>query len=360
MPLPPIHAMNRALEAHGDLPLSCWHEWLWECDPHEPMSKRVLFNRSHLLGILLCRFWAVATPEVRAHIQHPSERGRVGTLPRAEGAERVTLMDKSPALMTLRELRDTVDNLTIELPEFAGAQCTPSEAVERVTVIETIANESFARLGALASTVQCEEVMDDPTAVEQVAPGQFKLAKPFLRRSVCVFLALFRNIHLWTRARRVPPDAADVTPLVAAIKKHHIEASNDDFHLLCMHHTLPIGATLVYKVDFAGMYNHISQVVYFNNSKYERRCRPTLEEIAQGDPMHCLPAIMQLHPDVKVVHETDHGDITAPDDAWRWAVFPGMVYLIDPRGTVYHSPNAMQLYHVYSKKNGRHKRPRDA
>ena len=365
---PGLDTMNRTLEAHGELPMSTWHEWLWKCDPQEPLTKRALLNKSHMLGMLLCRFWATATPAARAYMQQASVReGGRAPLP-TETHERVALMAKKPEHMTLRELRDTVDNLVIELPTFAGRSYACSNTDERITAIEGLADESFARLGVLASTVQDETVMNDPTSVEQLEPGKYKLTKTFMRRSVCIFLALFRNIHMWKYARRIQDNAADVTALVRTITKHHVEASNEDFHLLCMHHTLPIGATLAYKVDFPGMFNHVSQVVYFNNAKYERQRRPLLDALHTGDPLHCLAAIMQLHPDIEIVYETDHTDLTSPKNTWRWAVFPGMVYLVDPRANIYHSPNIMQLYLIYSKHKRRNepksglsqKRPRVA
>ena len=338
---------NRVLETHGEIRSSYWREWLWGVDPHAPLAKRALMNRSHMLGLLLCRFWAGSGPAAWAQMQGSGgARGRTGS---GQEHERIQLMDKSPAEMTLRELRDTIDNMAIELPSFAWGSCSQADRPERITAIEDLVNECFARLGVLASTVEDGTVLNDTTSTEPSGQGQgqFRLSKTFLRRSMCTFLALFRNIYMWKRARHVPPDAVDATRLAGSITKHHVEASNEDFHLLCMHHTLPIGATLAYKVDFPGMYNHVSQVVYFNNSKYERQCRPGLAEIPVGSPLHCLSAIMQLHPDVGVVYESDGKDLAARGGKWRWAVFPGMVYLVDPGGVVYHSTNLMQLYQVY-------------
>ena len=72
-----------------------------------------------------------------------------------------------------------------------------------------------------------------------------------------------------------------------------------------------------------------------------------MEEIPAGDPLHVLPAIMQLHPDIALVYESDDIDVTTPSAHWKWAVFPGMIYLIDPDANMYHSANILQLYWVY-------------
>ena len=340
--------LNRGLEENGELPLGTWHKWLWRCDPQAPLAKRVAMNEMHLMGLLLCRFWTMCDSAVQHAMQNGATilRNHHTTWPEHE-AERLVLMQKKPEDMTLRELRDTVDNLAIEFPAFAARLHSDEDSVEHMAAIEALVTQCFTRLGILTAAIHSDSVLDDPVAAEQTDPGRFKLTKAFIRRSICTFLALFRNMYMWKNATHIKADTADVSSLAQVFKKHHVEASNDDFHTLCMYATLPIGALLTYKTDFPGMYNHISQVVYFHNSKYERRQRPKIEEIPKGDPLHVLPAIMQLHPDIALVYESDDVDITKPSTEWRWAVFPGMIYLVDPEANVYHSPNIMQLYWVY-------------
>ena len=343
-----LAGLNRGLEENGELPLGTWHRWLWKCDPQAPLAKRVAVNEMHLMGLLLCRFWTMCDSTVQHAMQNGVTvlRNHHTTWPEHE-AERLVLMQKKPEDMTLRELRDTVDNLAIEFPAFAARLHSDENAGEHMAAIEALVTQCFSRLGILTAAIHSDSVLDDPMAAEQTDPGRFKLTKAFIRRSICTFLALFRNMYMWKNATHIRADTADVSSLTQVFKKHHVEASNDDFHTLCMYATLPIGALLTYKTDFPGMYNHISQVVYFHNSKYERRQRPKIEEIPKGDPLHVLPAIMQLHPDIALVYESDDMDITKPSTEWKWAVFPGMIYLIDPEAHVYHSPNILQLYWVY-------------
>ena len=110
--------------------------------------------------------------------------------------------------------------------------------------IEALVTQCFTRLGTLAAFVHSDRVLDDPVAAEQTDEGVFKLTKAFIRRSMCTFLALFRNIYMWKNATHIASGAADVVSLAQVFKKHHVEASNYDFHLLCMYATLPIGALL--------------------------------------------------------------------------------------------------------------------
>ena len=46
---------NRTLEGTGQLPPDLWNDWLWRSDPEEALAPSVLLNRSHLLGLLICR-----------------------------------------------------------------------------------------------------------------------------------------------------------------------------------------------------------------------------------------------------------------------------------------------------------------
>ena len=51
----PLSALNAALEGSGALPEGIWMRWLWQTDTEEALSPLVLLNRSHLLGLLVCR-----------------------------------------------------------------------------------------------------------------------------------------------------------------------------------------------------------------------------------------------------------------------------------------------------------------
>ena len=66
------------------------------------------------------------------------------------------------------------------------------------------------------------------------------------------------------------------------ISKYHVEASGDDFNMICMHLGLPVAAKMNYKHDFPEMYNHVSQVVFFHNSEYQRVARAKLEALDSG------------------------------------------------------------------------------
>jgi hypothetical protein len=70
-----------------------------------------------------------------------------------------------------------------------------------------------------------------------------------------------------------------------------------------MVHLAP-GMRLVYRTNFAGMYNHVSQVVYFHYPRFSRKPHYELRKIPQA-ALHMLPLITQLLPDVPVVCECE-------------------------------------------------------
>lgn len=88
-------------------------------------------------------------------------------------------------------------------------------------------------------------------------------------------------------------------------------------------------------------------MVYFHNAQYERIARIPFSRVDEGDPLHVLPAIRQLHPDVEVRYEEDRLDLAAGPGQWVWLVVPGRIYLVGPDGRVYHSPNVTSLLRVY-------------
>ena len=134
-----------------------------------------------------------------------------------------------------------------------------------------------------------------------------------------------------------------------------MEASSDDFNLICMHMSLPVAAKLNYRHDFPGMYNHVSQAVFFHNNEYQRINRAELGQLKGASVEHVLPALMQLHPDIGLRYEDDCVDLSEGGggkgeekaDEWFWLVVAGRVYLVDPDRQVYYSSDVTSLLGVY-------------
>jgi hypothetical protein len=333
MPLPTqLSALNTGLAALGDLPAETVHEWLWGTDPEEEYHADVLLNRNHLLGLMVCRhkhLTAQGGPEHYAVF------------------ERMTIMDKPVQYMTWRELKDTVANLLLEWPAFLDRLKVNLRPKQNLKQVLHLVNLCAARFGELAYTAAGQDIMDD-TSETQPCPcleegmGKLSLTAAGLRRMVGSLLIMYRHLHLLSICTKVPRQGGFQAP----ITKYHYEASNDAFNILCMHIALPVAARLNYRHDFPGMYNHVSQVVYFHNNQYSRINRHPLAEIKTAPPVHVLPAIQELYAEIPLKFEEDMIDPTKKQ-GWYWLLLAGRVYLVTPEPRVLYSENISDLLKVY-------------
>jgi hypothetical protein len=131
------------------------------------------------------------------------------------------------------------------------------------------------------------------------------LSRKSLRQSICVLLALLRVQRIVSRAVEAPPaSAAEEHEVVCALRQHHIEASMDLFNdLQQMVHLAP-GQRLAYRTAFHGMYNHVSQVVYFHHPRFCRGAQLDLARIPSS-PLHMVPLVMQLLPEIALAYDDD-------------------------------------------------------
>jgi len=94
------------------------------------------------------------------------------------------------------------------------------------------------------------------------------------------------------------------------------------------------------------MYNHVSQVVYFHNSRYSRTTRHPLADLPNAPAVHVLPAIHELYPEIPIRYEEDRFDPNRPD-GWYWLLLAGRVYLVSPEPRVHYSDNVADLLKLY-------------
>ena len=339
-PTPPLPAggglslRNMELAALGDLPAEMWHEWLWGTDPEEAYHIDVLLNRNHLLGLLVCRY---------KHLNQAESS--LGTSGFSQG-NRMTIMDKPVHNMTWRELKDTMANVLLEWPAFLDRLKQNIRAKQNLRQVMHLVNLCAARFGALAYMAAGEDLMDDPSetqpATRGLPPGLVMLTPSAMRRMAGSLLIMYRHMHLLAVCQKVP--AQHFAP---GISKYHYEASMDEYHILCMHMSIPVAARLNYRHDFPGMYNHVSQVVYFHNSQYSRVKRQLLETFHDTEAMHVLPAVRELYPELPLKFEEDFFDPNKGGQGWYWLLIAGRVYLVTPEPRVLHSENVVDLLKVY-------------
>lgn len=339
---PPLTELYDSLEAHRTLPSETWHEWLWGTDPEEAYHMDVLLNRNQLLGLLICRYKFLTTP---ASSSTPAHGPPVGT------KDRMTIMDTPVSRMTWRELKDTVANILFEWPKFLDRLQQNIRPHQNLRQVMHLITQCACRFGELAFTSGGEDVMDDPSETQPSSlcreqhgesKGGLSLTPGAMRRMAGSLLVMYRHLHLLSVCVKVQAQKFD-----AGVSKYHYEASNDMFNLLCMHMALPVAARLNYRHDFPGMYNHVSQVVYFHNSQYSRCARQPLEDIQTAPAVHVLPAIQELYPEIKLRFEEDMFDPTKPGTEWFWLLLAGRVYLVTPEPRVLYSENVTDLLKVY-------------
>lgn len=335
----PLSPLYTELERSKALPPEIWHEWLWGTDPEEAYHMDVLLNRNQLLGLLVCRYKHLTTPLAR-----PTAVGVATPTPTPK--DRMTIMDTPVHRMTWRELKDTVANILFEWPQFLERLQQNLRAKQNLRQVLHLINQCACRFGELSCSYASEDIMDDPSETQPSGDrGQkdrITLTPGALRRMVGSLLIMYRHLHLLSVCERIPPRNFD-----SGVSKYHYEASNDAFNLLCMHMALPVAARLNYRHDFPGMYNHVSQVVYFHNSQYTRCVRRPIEDIQVAPAVHVLPAIQELYPEIRLRYEEDMFDPTRPGPDWSWLLLAGRVYLMTPEPRILYSDNVTDLLKVY-------------
>ena len=318
-----VAELNRQFEAHGTLPPEIWEDWLWHSELEEECDPMVLLNRNQLLGLLVCRY-----------------KARFPSPPPVVACDRMSLGEG--AMGTWRGLKDSVTNIQLEWPAFLSRLADNPQPKQNLQMVHLLLEHCMARFGGYLGKSHPPTLLDDVGDAEP-APGPDKelrcLTVGAMRRMVGTFLVLYRHLHLLSRCHTLPKAPRDFD-----VKKHHYEASMDDFHTWHMHFQLPVAAKLNYKHDFPGLYNHVTQVVYFHNSRYERAQR---NEGGDAPPIHVLPALCQIHPEIPVRFEEDHVDVTQKR-GWYWLVVPGRVYLVSPEPRVLYCEDASTLLAYYA------------
>lgn len=249
--------------------------------------------------------------------------------------------------MTWRELKDTLANAQREWPLFLEKLDGNPRARENLLGVKELVDGCAARFGALSECLDStgKDQLDDTVDTEPGPDNARQLTRSAMRRMAGTLLVLYRHLH-WLAVMRAVPRATDVE---LEITKHHHEASMSDFYLWHMHYQLPLAARLNYRHDFPGMYNHVTQPVYFHNPGYERSKRAGLEQLAEAPAIHVLPSLCQLHPEVPVLFE----DEVIPGDRWAWLVAAGRVYLCAPGRRVFYDRRAQRMLAVYLVETGK-------
>lgn len=189
---------------------------------------------------------------------------------------------------------------------------------------------------------------DDIGSIERVVVGNHEehdqMTMSCIRTLVNTFLIAYRLVHWMQVSVLYLPDENDdcldqVLDPCSEIHSHHVSAATDRFGLLSMFYDLPPASRLNYRHMFSGLYNCISQPVYFHNPDYERRVQLTIQQIKDCEQdINTLPVIMQVYPEIGILYDDDNFQTSLPQEksgllptemtyTWRWLVTSGRVYL---------------------------------
>ena len=112
-------------------------------------------------------------------------------------------------------------------------------------------------------------------------------------------------MYIISSAEIVPEISDEIVELIKTpFKIHHVESSLDFFNHLQQVICLAPGMRLVYRTNFAGMYNDISQVVYFHHPKFAKQPQLEMIDILQFS-LNTLPLLTQVFPHIHVYYEDD-------------------------------------------------------
>jgi len=329
-----------------------WEQWVWKSDCNAPPLEECCdMNRMHGFGILCCLHEAA----VPCAAYHESLETLVPTLPAVHVHE-----NKRISEFSLRELVDQV-----ECMQLNWGQIIVFASQERS---EALVKGIMARLGFIASHAfeyhKPEDgyeglILDDPQYITLLPHNMAIISRKALRQLICTLVGMVRVLHIVQRAVAVPPYSSERLneSIIETLKQHHIEASMDFFNSLQQLMHLAPAMRLVYRTNFAGMYNDVSQVIYYHYPKYARQPQKTLQEMPYST-MHLLPLIRELLPDIPVMFDDDSQILglttSEATEANRmgWLVSCGTVFLVEG-ATIYRSDTLLDMVCFFLEKTGR-------
>lgn len=331
--------------------------WLWCTSISEPCGSKLPLNESHVAGLLLAQIFArrglsslydtlalVMVDETGAGV-HPD----------------IVISSKAVGEMTLRELTDTVNSIQVQWKHVLYEECLREGRNDSFVSLLSILLRSFIRFGELSIQPGTSHVLNDMSSVTSYKSGHlYIMTNGYVRRMTNVFQILIRHVELFRMCQFLEDDTVEDNQAQSGcrdkIQEFLIEASMDKFYEMSMFSDIPPAARAVYLHEFSGMYNSISQVVYFHNQQYERQRQIGIEAIKKGDcHVNTLACLLQLYPEIQVIYEDDLGilcgnestKVTHVDNrSWAWIVLPGCVYLRAPNNTIYHTWDIVRLIDV--------------
>tara|TARA_Y100000389_G_C17466400_1_gene526064 strand:- start:536 stop:1633 length:1098 start_codon:yes stop_codon:yes gene_type:complete len=303
--------------------------WMQEFDRGQECDVNTGLNAMHVAAMSLCVIFHNANLQEYTEYALKSELG--------DFYDRIALCDAPVSCMSWQQLQDIVSTVQIEFNDMF----TRSDAGQYICIvnIQKLLVVIMSRMGfflrhkwrALDSdTLTTDVSIDDMRGNMTVDTDGWTTIRhdsvvhivTGLHAVAAGSLALLSAQHI-----SVPEQEEELVELY----NHHREASLDDFYEISQMADTPFGSVSQYKHKFRHLFHSTSQVVYFHYPSYIRRKQVALSVLqAQGaEPIALLPLLMQVQPDMKVLHE--HTGIghkhTHSQNKWHWSVVGNRVLL---------------------------------
>lgn len=320
--------------------------WVTEFAVDADVVHEDAYNEAHLVGLFIARA-LYACADIACEYTLPVN-GVVHATWRA-------LVPGPFASLTLRQYAMLLQDVQLQFVGVLYTQRVPADEVLALVCA------LLARLGFFVSVLEhtdaTSRLLDDIELVEESASQLVALTAQSARRFVTILHALC--LHLYLHVGHVPltSDKDADARTAALVQAYHVESSQQDYYRLAMHWDCMPAAKAVYMHDFRGLYNDISQVVYFHKSNYERRRAVTLDAArAAVCPVDALPALLQLHPEIELMTE---GPALCCASGATWILLPGACYL-RLGGVVYGAGSVISLLTYYLATHPSHASTADA
>eukprot|EP00961_Rhodomonas_salina_P225558 3049509-Rhodomonas_salina.1 len=318
-----------------------WHDFLWASDPEALLMEECGgLNAMHMRGLLLAR--SMGLEEMQE--MREDDFAVLDLVPETDD---VHVHDKPVNTLTAHELRDSIEAFQLHMGRLLER--------DGFEACEVALFRLFVRFGMLASGAYDESVMDDHAYMTRIpcdaATGVLYIYTcKALRTLINIFLVLFRAVEIVKRSCYLDVVQEDlgleimrgkitdkiserhVKAVAEMIKSFHVEATLDEFNILQQMFYLKPAQRLVYRHNFSGMFNDISQVTYFHYPSYVRMPQVNADEM-RAHPMNSLACIGSVVPHLTTQFDDD-GALpfgVTPNSKWSWVVSVGKVYLWDAK-----------------------------
>lgn len=315
-----------------DVYTETWEKWLWGTNCNAlPLEQCWDMNEMHIYGILCA---------INESCYHPSllllNKKTIDIVDNDNFPDLSVIHlqhEKCIGELSLRELLDQIECLQLNWGKIIGVLMDCG----KLDIAKDLLKGLLARTGIIAHHAYevNMDILDDPQHITVLPnamtatpnsilkkttfhnkssnnddndelPREYAIiSRKSLRQIMCVLCALFRVGAIVEKAHKIPLEKESLLKrVVFSLKQHHIESSMDFYNVFQQMVYLAPGMRLVYRTNFAGMYNDVSQVIYFHYPRYCRQPQLPLNDIPNSN-LHLLPLISQMIPDIPVYYDDD-------------------------------------------------------